>query len=184
MRAITSGVDSIRQGAPHSLFFRFFPKWGNCIIGISDLNIRHDGLTNALCESVRESLVASRMQRAQQANKRRRSSPECQLGALVKIHCSASSRESLFNTLEPIFLVPYPVIKYFPDSDNYTIKTPLAPSGQIKMHSSLLAPLFANTQDKFPSRATPEPVTAIRIAEDSDEHKHDLEWIIKDQPSK
>ena len=102
----------------------------------------------------------------------------------MKLHSSVFSKESQFNNLEPIFLGAYSVIKCFLDSDNYTIKTPLAPSGQIKVHTSLLAPWFHNLDDQFPSRATPEPGPAIRIAEDSNEDRYHVDRIIKDRPSK
>ena len=58
----------------------------------SDLNIGPDGLTNALWESVRETLVASRIQQAQQADKRGRASPQYQHGALEKLHSLAFSK--------------------------------------------------------------------------------------------
>ena len=102
----------------------------------------------------------------------------------MKIHTSTVSREFQFNKLEPMFLGPYPVIKCFPDRDDYTIKTPSAPRGQIKVHASLLTLWFPNPDDQFPYKATPEPGPAIRIAEDSDENRYDVERINKDQSSK
>ena len=147
----------------------------------SDLNIKQDSLTNTLWESVGERLVASRIQQAQQANKRRRSSPQYQLDSLVKIQSSAFSRGSLFNKLQPIFLSPYPLIKFFLESDTYSINTPLAPSGQIRVHTSFLAPWFPKPDYQFSSRAPPKPGPGMKIAEDSDEDRYDVERIIKAQ---
>ena len=138
MRAINSGVDALRQAAPHSRLFGFAAKWQNNTMLRSDLNMRADGLTNAWWESVRESLVASRIQEAQRGNKRRRASPQYQLAGRVKIHSSIFSRESHFHKLEPMLLGPYPVINCFPDSDNYTIKTLLAVSEEITVHTFLV----------------------------------------------
>jgi len=45
----------------------------------------------------------------------------------------------------------------YPDTDNYTLECPLGPSGHLKFHTSLLAPLHQNIDAKFPSRSLPEP---------------------------
>ena len=61
--------------------------------------------------------------------------------------------------------------------------TRLPASVEIKGHSSLLRCCFPNGDKQCPSSTTSYPVTAISIAENSDEDKYDVAGIIEDQPS-
>ena len=92
-----------------------------------------------------------------QANKKRRMSPEYKIGDLFKINHSGISRNSQYSKLEPVFLGLYHISAVYPDTDNYTLECPLVPSGHLKVHTSLLAPLDQNKDTKFPSRSLSEP---------------------------
>jgi hypothetical protein len=106
---------------------------------------------------VQEKMNNSRVDMARQANKKRRQSPDYQIGDLAKIHHSAISRNSQYSKLEPVFLGPYPISAVFPDIDNYQVECPLVPSGHLKLHTSLLAPWHKNDDSQFPSRSLPQP---------------------------
>jgi len=97
----------------------------------------------------------------QQANKRRRPSPQYQVGDLVKISSTCFPKGTQFNKLEPVFLGPYKLLHCISETDNYTIEIPFALSGSMTIHTSLLAPWLENSDEKFPSRThtLPGPVT-------------------------
>ena len=84
MRAINSGVDYVGQAAPDSSFLRLCLQWENDTMLRSDFTIRPDSHTNVSWKSVRKRLVASRIQQAQQANKRRGASPMYHLVSKLK----------------------------------------------------------------------------------------------------
>ena len=129
-------------------------------------------------------MLASRIEQAQHANKAKGACPHDQLDALVNINSRTISPRSHFNELELIFLVGYSIIKFLTDRDNYTITTLLGLSGQIKVLTSRLTFWFRNSDTQFPSRATSGPGPGIRIAEDSNEHRYDVERIIKARQGK
>src|SRR5205085_11588382 len=83
---------------------------------------------------------------------------------------------TLFNKLEPIFVGPYPISRCFPETDNYTIDTPLSASGHITVHTSVLAPWLENPDDKFPSRTHTMPGP---ILVDATAPRYELERVIK-----
>jgi len=131
--------------------------------------------------AVQEKMNNSRVEMTRQGNKKRRMSPEYKIGDLVKIHHSGISRNSQYSKLEPVFLGPYPISAMYPDTDKYTLECPLVPSGQLKVHTSLLAPWHQNNNAKFPSRSLPEPGP---VESDSLGDKWVFERIVKHERNK
>jgi len=112
----------------------------------------------------------------QQANKRRRPSPQYQVGDLVKVLSSCFPKDTQFSKLEPVFMGPYKIFRCFPETDNYTVEIPFAPSSFITVHTSHLAPWLENSNNKFPFRThtNPGPVNV-----DASALRYEVERIIK-----
>jgi len=70
----------------------------------------------------------------------------------------------------------YKIFRCMPETDNYTVEIPFAPSGFLTIHTSLLAPWLENPDDKFPSKmhTLPGPVTA-----DATAPRYEVEHLIK-----
>jgi len=173
--AINMGIDTFRDATPDTLCIRFTPKFEKGVV-VSAASLRPDMISNALWDSVKTKLVRSHVAMMQQANKRRCPSPQYQVGDLVKVLSSYFPKETQFNKLEPVFMGPYKIFHYMPETDNYIVEIPFAPSGFITVHTSLLAPWLENPDDKFPSRTytNPGPVDA-----DASAPRYEVEHIIK-----
>jgi len=141
--AINTGIDASRDASPHTLCIRFTPKFEKGFV-VPAASLRPDMISNALWNSVKTKLVRSRVAMTQQANKRRRPSPQYQVGDLVKISYCCFPKDMQFNKLEPVFMGPYKLLRCIPKTDNYTIEIPFAPSGAMTVHTSLLAPWLEN----------------------------------------
>jgi len=159
--AINTSIDASRDASPHTLCIRFTAKFDKGVVVLA-ASLRPDMIFNALWDSVKIKLIHSRVAMTQQANKRRRPSPQYQVGDLVKIYSSCFPKDMQFNKLEPVFLGLYKLLCCIPETDNYTVEIPFAPSGAMTVHTSLLAPWLENSDKKFPSRihTLPGPVTA------------------------
>jgi len=159
--AINTGIDASRDASPHTLCIRFAPKCEKGVV-IPAVSLRPDMISNALWDSIKTKLVCSRVAMTQQANKRRHPSPQYQVGDLVKISSSCFPKDMQFNKLEPVFMGPYRLLRYIPETDNYTVEILFTPSGAMTVHTSLLTPWLENSDKKFPSRmhTLPGPVTA------------------------
>jgi len=70
----------------------------------------------------------------------------------------------------------YKIFRCMPETDNYTVKIPFAPSSFITVHTSLLTPWLENLDDKFPFRTHTNsgPVDA-----DTSAPRYEVERIIK-----
>jgi transposase InsO family protein len=174
--AINSSVDSSRGCTPNTLVLRFSPVYQDALV-VSDLaNDRPDGLTHAIWSAVQEKLNNARVEMTRQANKKRRPGPDYEIGELVKLHHSATSKESQYSKLEAIYLGPYPIVKAYPETDTFTIQTPLHKSGFLTVHTKLLEPWHPNNDTKFPSRAATLQ-GPVQEAEEGD--RYEIERIVK-----
>jgi len=178
--AINTGIDASRNTSSHTLCIRFTPKFEKGVV-VPTGSLRPDMISNALWDSVKTNLVRSHIAMIQQANKRRHPSPQYQVGDLVKISSSCFPKDTQFNKLEPVFLGPYKLLHSIPETDNYTVETPFAPSSAMTIHTSLLAPWLENSDKKFPSRlhTFPGPVTA-----DTTAPRYEVERLLKYRPQK
>jgi len=163
--AINTGIDTSRDASPHTLCIRFTPKFEKEVI-VPAASLRPSMISNALWDSVKTKLVRSHVGMTQPANKRRRPSPQYQAGDLVQISSSFFPKDTQFNKLEPVFMGPYKLRRCIPETDNYTVEIPFAPSGAMTVYTSLLAPWLENSDGKFPSRmhTLPGPVTTDATA--------------------
>jgi len=173
--ALNTLIDASRDAAPHTLCIRFSPKFEKGVI-VPAASLRPDMISNALWDSVKTKLVQSRVAMTQQANKRRRASFQYNVGDLVKISSSFFPKETQFYKLEPGFRGPYKIFRCMPETDNYTVEIPYAPSGFITVYTSLLALWLENPDDKFLSRThtLPGPVST-----DAEAPRYELECMIK-----
>jgi len=178
--AINTSIDASRDASPHTLYIRFTPKFKKGVI-VPAASLCADMISNTLWDSVKTKLVCSRVAMTQQANKRRRPSPQYQVGDLVKISSSCFPKDTQFNKLEPVFLGPYKLLRSIPETDNYTVKIHFAPSGSMTVYTSLLAPWLENSDEKFPSRThtLPGPITANATAP-----RYEVECLLKHQTRK
>jgi len=178
--AINTGIDASRDAFPYTLCIRFTPKFEKGVV-VPATSLRPDMISNALWDSVKTKLVRSHVAMTQQANKRHRPSPQYNVGDLVKISSSCFPKDTQFNKLEPVFLGPYKLLCCIPETDNYTVEIPFAPSGAITIQTSLLAPWLENSDEKFPSRihTLPGPVTA-----DATAPRYEVECLLKHQTRK
>ena len=76
---------------------------------------------------------------------------------------------------------PYKIFRCMPDTNNYTVEIPFAPSSFITVHTSLLAPWLENPDNKFPFRmyTLPGPVTT-----DATAPRYEVEYLIKHRTRK
>jgi len=178
--AINTGIDASRDASPHTLCIRFTPKFEKGVF-VPATSLRPDMISNALWDSVTTKLVRSRVAMTQQANKHRRPSPLYPVGDLVKISSSWFLKDTQFNKLEPVFMGPYKLIHYIPETDNYSVEIPFAPSDAMTVHTSLLALCLENSDKKFPSRThtLPGPVTA-----DATALRYEVEHLLKHRTRK
>jgi len=73
--AINTGIDAHRDASSHTLCIHFTPKFEKVVV-IPAASLRPDMISNALWDSVKTKLVRSHVAMTQQANKRRRPSPQ------------------------------------------------------------------------------------------------------------
>jgi len=177
---INTSIDASRDAYPHTLCIRFTPKFEKGVV-VPAASLRPDMISNALWDSVKTKLVRSRVAITQQANKRCHPSPQYKVGEFVKISSSCFPKDTQFSKLEPVFMRPYKVFRCMPDTDNYTVEIPFAPSSFITVHTSLLAPWLENSDDKFPSRThtLPGTVTANATAP-----RYEVEHLIRHRTQK
>src|SRR5205085_1499574 len=88
---------------PHSLVFHTYPRIERAVV-VNTPAPRPEGLTQAMWEAVQTRLRESCRQMAMQANKRRGSSPEYQVGDLSKISSSCFPIMTQFNKQQPIYM--------------------------------------------------------------------------------
>ena len=137
--AINTSINASGDAATHTLCIRFSPKFEKGVV-VPAASLRPDMISNALWDSLKIKLVRSCIAMTQQANKRRRSSAQYNVGDLIKISSSYFPKETQFNKLKTVFIGPYKIFRCMPETDNYMGEIPFAPSSFIMVYTSLLAP--------------------------------------------
>jgi len=178
--AINTSIDASRDTSPHSLCIRFTRKFEKGVV-VPTASLRPDMIFNTLWDSIKTKLVCSRVAMTQQANKCRRSSPQYNIGDLVKISSSCFPKDTQFNKLEPVFIGPYKLLRCIPETDNYTVEIPFALSSAMTVHTSLLASWLENSDKKFFSRihTLSGPVTT-----DTSAPRYKVEYLLKHRTQK
>jgi len=137
--AINTGIDASRDASPHTLCIRCTPKFEKGVV-VPAASLRPDIICNALWDSVKTKLIRSRIAITQQVNKCRCHSPQYQVRDLVKVLSSYFPKDTQFLKLEPVFMGPYKIFHYFPETDNYMVEILFACSAFLTVYISLLAP--------------------------------------------
>jgi hypothetical protein len=174
--AINCSLDDTRQATPAAITLRFTPRLAGSIAVREDLEGRPDGLSDAIWKSVRGIMASKRVGGAEQANKKRKKAPEFRIGSLVMIKTDNLGMISAFPKLEPKQIGPYPIIEVYPETDNYTVKTPQhVHKGRVKVHVSQLQEWIPNPDDIFPTRKNLEPGP---VPECEDEDEYEVDYIL------
>ena len=176
--AINNSLDATRGATPISIYSRFTSRMKNQPFSKpQEEEGRPDGLTDAIWNAVRNQMAKRRVQMAEQANKRRRPTPEFSVGQLVLVYTDTLPVVSTHPKLEPKKIGPFPIIRAYPATDNYTLRTPNhVNKGQLTVHVSQLEEWYPNNDQKFPGRANPQPGPVPEI---QDEERYEIEHIYK-----
>ena len=125
-----------------SIYSRFTPRMKNQPFSKNqEEEGRPDGLTDAIWFAVRSQMAKRRMEMAAQANKRRKASPGFEEGQLVLVYIDTLPIVSPHPKLEPKKIGPFPIHKAYPETGNYTLRTPEhIHKGYWTVHESQLIP--------------------------------------------
>ena len=137
--AINTSIDTSRDISCHTLCIRFSHKFEKGVV-VPASPLRPDMISDALWDSVKTKLIRSRIATTQQANKCLHPSPQYQVGDLLKISSTCHPKETQFNKLELVFMGPYKIFHYMPETDNHIFEISFTPAGFIIVHTCLLVP--------------------------------------------